>query len=72
MEKIKAIFNEQVRAYIYRVLAAVGIVVAGYGWMSANDVAMWLGLAAVVFNIMPTINTSVKSVSSDQVGDATK
>lgn len=60
MEKLKAIFNQQVRAYIYRTLIAVGAIVGFYGFMSANEVASWLGLAAVVLNILPTANTSVK------------
>jgi hypothetical protein len=49
-----------VRAWIYRVLIAVGAVVGAYGLLEANEVATWLGLAAVVLNIMPAGNTSVK------------
>lgn len=51
-------FTERRRAYIYRVLMAVGALVTGYGLLSANEIALWLGLAAVVLNIMPTANTS--------------
>jgi hypothetical protein len=60
MEKLKTIFTQQVRGYIYRTLIAVGAIVGFYGVMSANEVASWLGLAAVVLNILPTANTYVK------------
>ncbi len=55
----------EVRGYIYRVLIAVGVIVAGYGFMSSDQVAQWVGLAAVVLNIMPTANTPVKSSEQD-------
>lgn len=55
----------EVRGYIYRVLIAVGVIVAGYGFMSSDQVAQWVGLAAVVLNIMPTANTPVKSSQQD-------
>lgn len=60
MEKIKSIFTPEVRGYIYRVLIAVGAIVAAYGWIAQEQVAQWLGLAAVVLNVMPAANTSVK------------
>jgi len=52
--------TEQVRAYIYRILTAVGTLVMGYGMINANELAMWLGLATAVLNIMPAANTSTK------------
>lgn len=60
MERLKSVFTVEVRGWIYRVLMAVGVLVAGYGLLSADQVAQWVGLAAVVLNIMPTANTSVK------------
>ncbi|GAB3118434.1 phage holin [Glaciibacter psychrotolerans] len=53
--------SQKARAYLYRVLIAAGAVVAFYGFMSANEVAMWAGLGAVVLNVMPTANTSTMS-----------
>jgi hypothetical protein len=52
--------SERVRAYIYRVLIAVGAVVAGYGWLTTNEIALWVGLAGVILNILPTANTTTK------------
>lgn len=60
VEKIKAVLTPEVRGYIYRVLIAVGAIVAAYGWVSGDQVAQWLGLVAVVLNIMPAGNTPVK------------
>ncbi len=60
MDKIKAIFTEQVRAYIYRVLAAAGLVVGMYGYLTTDEIATWLGFAAVVLNVLPIANTSTK------------
>lgn len=54
----------EVRAWIYRVLIAVGAVVAAYGWLTADQIAVWIGLAGVVLNIMPTSFTSTKRVDS--------
>jgi len=54
-------FNDPVnRGWVYRILVAVGALVAGYGFVSGEQIAQWLGLAAVVLNIMPTANTPVK------------
>lgn len=49
-----------VRAYIYRVLLAAGAVAAFYGWLSQEEILAWGGLVAVVLNILPTANTSIK------------
>lgn len=58
------------RGWVYRVLVAVGALVAGYGFMTGEQIAQWLGLAAVVLNIMPTANTSVKRTEGfDTVAD---
>lgn len=60
IDKIKAVLTPEVRGYIYRVLIAVGAIVAAYGWVSSDQVAQWLGLLAVVLNVMPAANTPVK------------
>lgn len=52
--------TEQVRAYIYRILVAAGTVVFAYGLLSSEEIAVWLGLATAVLNIMPSANTSTK------------
>jgi hypothetical protein len=62
MEKVKALLTEEVRAYIYRVLLAVGVLLTGYGYLSQEQVAVWMGLLTAVLNIMPTLNTSTKHV----------
>jgi hypothetical protein len=60
------VLTPEVRAWIYRVLIAVGAIVAGYGFMTSDQVALWIGLAGVVLNIMPTTFTSTKSDHSFQ------
>jgi hypothetical protein len=60
MEKIKSIFTQEIRAYIYRILIGLGAVVTFYGFMSQEEVTLWLGLALVVLNIMPAANTTTK------------
>lgn len=52
--------TEKTRAYIYRILIAVGTLVVGYGLITANELALWLGLATAVLNIMPAGNTSTR------------
>jgi hypothetical protein len=66
-------FTEQRRGYIYRILIAVGALVAGYGVISSDQLAMWLGLAVAVLNVMPTANTTVKKESEiDWAAEAAK
>lgn len=52
--------SEKVRAYVYRVLMGLGAVAACYGLLSGEEIATWLGLAAIVLNVLPTANTSTK------------
>lgn len=52
--------SEKVRAYIYRILVGLGAVAACYGLLSGEEIATWLGLAGIVLNILPTMNTSTK------------
>jgi len=44
----KWIHDPRVRAYVYRVLAAAGPVALLYGWLTAEEIAVWLGLGATV------------------------
>lgn len=53
--------NETTRAYIYRILIAIGTIATGYGLITADEVALWLGLATTVLNIMPAANTKIHS-----------
>ncbi len=50
--------NEKTRAYIYRILIALGAVATAYGLLSSEELAVWLGVATAVLNIMPAANTS--------------
>lgn len=52
--------TEQTRGYIYRILVAVGTIVTGYGLVTSEELATWLGLATAVLNIMPAANTSTR------------
>lgn len=60
MSKIKSIFTEEVRAWIYRILIAVGALLVTYGVLSADDLAVWMGVIVAVLNVMPAGNTSIK------------
>lgn len=60
MEKLKSIFTQEVRAYIYRVLIAVGALLATYGYLTQEQLAQIVGLVTVVLNVMPAANTSTK------------
>jgi len=46
----KYIPSPKVRAYIYRCLVAAGPVVLLYGLLSAEEIAVWLGLGATVLS----------------------
>ena len=60
IDKIKSVLTPEVRGYIYRVLIAAGDIIAAYCCVSSDQVAQWLGLLAVVLNVMPAANTPVK------------
>ena len=51
--------TETTRAYIYRILIAAGTVALAYGLITSEQIAVWLGLATAVLNIMPAANTSI-------------
>ena len=51
--------TETTRAYIYRILIAVGTLAMAYGLITADQIAVWLGLATAVLNIMPAANTKI-------------
>ena len=53
--------NERTRAYIYAVLVAAVPLLIGYGILTAEEGALWLGLAAAVLGLgLATANTSTK------------
>lgn len=52
--------SEKTRAYIYRILLAVSPLVTFYGLLSEQETVLWLGVAGVVLNILPAMNTSIK------------
>jgi hypothetical protein len=60
-KKMKDIFTETVRAYIYRVLIALGSVALVWGLVTGEQLAAILGACAAILNIMPALNTSTKS-----------
>lgn len=53
--------NETQRAYTYRILIAIGTLATGYGIITADEMALWLGLATALLNIMPAANTKIQS-----------
>jgi hypothetical protein len=55
------IFTETVRAYIYRVLIALGSVALVWGLVTGEQLAAILGAVAAILNIMPALNTTTKS-----------
>ena len=64
MDKLKALFTAEVRGWIYRVLIAAGVWVAGFGWATSDQIALVMGVVVAVLNIMPAGNTSVKKSDS--------
>lgn len=38
----------EIRKWVYRVLAAAGPIVVFYGWMTSEEIALWLGLGGTV------------------------
>lgn len=53
--------TETNRAYIYRILIAVGTLAVGYGLINADELVLWLGVATAALNIMPAANTKIHS-----------
>lgn len=53
--------TETTRAYIYRILIAVGTIATAYGLATADQLAVWLGLATAILNIMPAANTKINN-----------
>lgn len=51
--------TEKTRAYIYRILIAVGGIITAYGIVTTEELAVWLGLATAILNILPASNTSI-------------
>ena len=54
--------SESQRAYVYRILVAVSLIVVARGVVSESEVALWLGVAAAVLgNGLAAVNTSTKT-----------
>jgi hypothetical protein len=60
MEWLKSVFTEPVRAWIYRVLIAIGVALVGFGVLSGEQWAMIGGIVVALLNVMPAGNTSTK------------
>jgi len=60
MEWLKSVFTEPVRAWIYRVLIAVGVALVGFGVITGEQWAMIGGIVVALLNVMPAGNTSTK------------
>jgi hypothetical protein len=60
MEWLRSVFTEPVRAWIYRVLIAVGTALVGFGVITGDDWALILGVVVALLNVMPASNTSTK------------
>ena len=58
---MKHFLTEPVRAYIYRVLIALGSCAIIWGVLTGEQLAAILGACAAVLNILPALNTSTKS-----------
>ena len=53
--------SESTRAYIYRILVALSLLVVARGLVSESEVTLWLGVAAAVLgNGLAVANTSTK------------
>lgn len=61
MNWLRSVFTEPVRAWIYRVLIAVGALLVGFGLISGDDWALILGVVVAALNVMPAGNTSTKA-----------
>lgn len=54
-------FTEKTRGYIYRILVAVGALAAVFGYLTGEQTVAILGVGAAVLNVMPSMNTSIKT-----------
>ena len=57
--------SEATRAWIYRILLALGAIAAAYGFLTNEQLVAWLGVAAAVLNILPVANTTTKLDTKD-------
>jgi hypothetical protein len=52
--------EQKYRAYIYRILTALAPIALIYGWISAEEVAVYLALAATILGVgLAALNTPV-------------
>jgi hypothetical protein len=53
--------SQKTRAYIYRVLVALGAIALLYGWVSDTELVVYLGLAGTILgNGLASANTSTQ------------
>lgn len=56
--------DQRNRAYVYRVLTGLGIAAVGYGLLTEQEAATWLGVASQVLNVagngLASANTTTK------------
>jgi len=50
-------FTTNRRAYIYRVILAIGALLLFYGIISAEELAVWGGSIATILMVLPVVNT---------------
>lgn len=56
---MKTLLTEQFRGWVYRILIAVGTLIAGFGIITGEQLALILGVVVAVLNVMPSANTSI-------------
>ena len=52
--------SEKTRAYIYRILVALGSLLGILGFITGEQTVAILGVAAALLNVLPTMNTTTK------------
>lgn len=50
----KWIPRPELRRWLYRVLGAGGPLIVFYGWMTAEEVALWVGLGGTILGTVPS------------------
>lgn len=69
IESISKTLTPAVRAWIYRVLAAAGAIALFYGWLSGEELTVWLGLVATILgNVQAAAFTPAPEKSSPPAG----
>lgn len=58
------IFNETTRTWIYSVGVSAGAVAVFYGFMSAQELVVWLGLLATILGVTAVANIGERGVDN--------